>query len=408
MGGNADGQTLWDQHDCGSCHGANADGVPSGISIIDSISRSNLTSVIRDTMPYGNPGACDQSCSSTLASWLRDNFGPDTSSDDDEGSANSEDENANNGSDQNNASNDDSSSEPQIAYAPNLAETELLQLLYKATNNLVGQLPTQEEISIVEAENYAGLAAVVDTLTSEEAFLSRVKEIYNDLFHTDLYVRRGVSSFRRYAEYHGVDEANMEWYRDYDDDEYYHSRSEVYRSMGQEPLALIAHVVRNERPFTEILTADYTVMNYYSARSFNMDSLYSFNTLTDPEFATFPYDPQDYREVRLNIPHAGVLTTAAWLTRHPTTRTNRNRHRARKVFEYFLDVDILSISGTRPSTDDMAEANPTLNNPNCTACHNVMDPVASSFKHWLDSSPFRRDSVAYRLLGNRQHITSGL
>ena len=79
----------------------------------------------------------------------------------------------------------------------------------------------------------------------------------------------------------------------------------------------------------------------------------------------------------VSVPHAGILTMPAFLQRYPSTETNRNRARARWTYKFFLDVDIEK-SAAR-TTDPVALAdtnNPTMNNKNCTVCHQRMDPVA--------------------------------
>jgi len=87
----------------------------------------------------------------------------------------------------------------------------------------------------------------------------------------------------------------------------------------------------------------------------------------------------------IDYPHAGVLNTQAFLNRYPSTETNRNRARARWTFYHFLGVDIEK-SAPR-TTDPVALAdtnNPTLKNPACTVCHQVLDPVAGAFEHYGD------------------------
>jgi hypothetical protein len=72
----------------------------------------------------------------------------------------------------------------------------------------------------------------------------------------------------------------------------------------------------------------------------------------------------------VSVPHAGILTMPAFLQRYPSTETNRNRARARWTYKFFLDVDIEK-SAAR-TTDPVALAdtnNPTMNNKNCTVCH---------------------------------------
>ena len=50
------------------------------------------------------------------------------------------------------------------------------------------------------------------------------------------------------------------------------------------PLELIAHVVENDRPYTEILTADYIMANPFAARAYGASTVFS-----DPE------DPQEFK-----------------------------------------------------------------------------------------------------------------
>jgi hypothetical protein len=110
----------------------------------------------------------------------------------------------------------------------------------------------------------------------------------------------------------------------------------------------------------------------YSAKSYGVDV--KFKDPTDPwEIAkgTLP-----------GVPHAGVLTTTMFLNRFPTTATNRNRARARVVYKFFLDTDVLKL-GARPlDPTSIKTVNPTMNNPNCTVCHELIDPVAATFQNY--------------------------
>jgi hypothetical protein len=184
----------------------------------------------------------------------------------------------------------------------------------------------------------------------------------------------------------------------------------VDRGLRDSPLELIAYVVENEKPYSEILTADYMMAN--SVAAFAMNATGSF---PDPE------DYSDFQPVTLDsyyawsdsvvreevvevnqtrilnpgslaydFPHAGVLNTQAFLFRYPTTATNRNRARARWAYRFFLDTDI-EASAPR-TTDPVALAdtnNPTLNNPNCTVCHAAMDPLAGAFQNYGEEGHFR-------------------
>ena len=181
----------------------------------------------------------------------------------------------------------------------------------------------------------------------------------------------------------------------------------AYRVAGE----LVAYVVENGRPYTEILTADYTMVNPQLNEMLGGDAVFSS---MDDERAFKParivgyyLDPSLKRlesesnqqapyeaigDPVTNYPHAGILTDLGFLNRYPTTATNRNRARARWVFYHFLDIDIEK-SSQRP-TDEAAlkdQNNPTMNNPNCTVCHAILDPVAGAFQNWGSLNFYRRN-----------------
>ncbi|MEI8254697.1 MAG: DUF1592 domain-containing protein, partial [Deltaproteobacteria bacterium] len=163
-------------------------------------------------------------------------------------------------------------------------------------------------------------------------------------------------------------------------------------AVAQEPINLIDHVIRTNRPFSEVLTADYVMVNPQSAHIYGLDDQVHFGS----------YDPSQLAEARIHFnrqvdmtttmpvdfPHAGVLTTAAFLNRNQTTPTNRNRHRARIVQSVFLATDVLKI-GERPIDSTASEAlvmTPTMNYGPCITCHDINDPIASSFRGFYDAN----------------------
>ena len=176
------------------------------------------------------------------------------------------------------------------------------------------------------------------------------------------------------------------------------------------PLELIAHVVKNDRPYTEILTADYIMANPMAATAYGAKTRFS-DSRDVHEFkpsrivayyrqdeglkyehnphlmATRIFDPGSLETV---YPHAGILNTKVFLQRYPTTATNRNRARSRWTYYHFLGLDIEK-SASR-TTDPVALAdtnNPTMHNPACTVCHRIMDPVAGVFQNYGDEGLYR-------------------
>jgi hypothetical protein len=79
-----------------------------------------------------------------------------------------------------------------------------------------------------------------------------------------------------------------------------------------------------------------------------------------------------------------MLSTFQYLTRYPTTETNRNRLRARMYYQHFLGVDVLELAA-RVSDAAAATAKypiPTMQAAECVVCHKTLDPVAGLFQDY--------------------------
>ena len=197
--------------------------------------------------------------------------------------------------------------------------------------------------------------------------------------------------------------------RDAGDDAVWAWHHAVQHGAGRAPLELIAHVVENELPYTEVLTANYIMANpaaagvYGAATVFdNLADVHEFKPATITRYHHHGpgyearFDPAVGLRVLSPGPHAlrhplvGVLGTKAFLQRYPTTATNRNRARARWAYYHFLGVDV-ERSAPR-TTDPVALAdrdNPTLHNAACTVCHSALDPLAGAFQNYGDSGYYR-------------------
>ncbi len=340
---------------CSACHGADGAGTavaPTLIACASCDSYSTLLDTIRDTMPLGQVALCDEDCAASLAQYVQVAF---------------------------NSSNQESAAQT-VGFIQLLGNGTSLR---KASEQLLSRLPTIQEFQMVATDGSAGLAHAIDGMMEEEGFYRRLTEIFNDYLLTDKYHSRNGSE-AAISLLSSDDFPDRRWFdpgKDNRDDNYSRVRQQTNDGVAREPLALINHVVSNDLPFTEILTADYMMMTPMSARSFGVSGI-PFNN---------PDDPDEFRPGRIaGIPHAGILTSPMFLNRYPTTRTNRNRGRARVVFDLFLDTDILAIEGVRPGNSvDITTPIPTINNPQCSKCHSVLDPVASIFQNWDHKGRYR-------------------
>ena len=366
-----EGQQLYGQQ-CASCHGGSGYGTASGTSLIGCATCGDidtLTNRIATTMPIGGVESCGLDCSEKTAEYIMAAF------------------------------NSGFNAQSTASSACSLEGVELEEVsktLYRTSLSLTGQLPSDEQLAQAESAGETGLAQAIDSYMVTDAFYDRLMEIFNDVLHQDKYLP--------YEEalvlLNNSDYPQRRWHRDLgldtstngpDKTLYNWLLNTVNDGVSEEVLRLIVHVVKNNRPFTEILTADYMLANRYSAQAYSVQGQTSFDVLDAPLDANYPEDPNDFREVRIpGIPHAGLLTSTMFLRRFPTTDTNLNRHRSRKVFEIFLDTDILAIQGNRPDEAiDLVSTTPTLDNPGCTGCHDVMDPVAASFQNWDEYGSYR-------------------
>ena len=356
------GSQLWRDKGCLGCHdnsllGETADGM---VRNALNQGRTSFEAAVNSTMPFGAPGACEADCAEALAAWLYTLY-PQLNVD-----------------------------EPgTVIEVPDIApgEAALMQSLYKVSLGLGFERPKAAWQALVAEQGEAGLDAVVREIIEQDNFYIRLREIYApSLQGTGIPSNAYASSIGGRAnwfnDYVGADEGNATAR---------HARQAISDAVNNEPLRLIEYVVRNNLPFTDILTADYTLVNYYSARAYNLLDSVSFTEIDSPENANFPYDSQEYKKAYLPIPTAGILTSSVFVTRYPTNEGNVNRHRAYTVYKLFLDTDILDIPGSRVDADDITVDNPTLNNATCTGCHNVMDPVSSTFRHWQRGESRRED-----------------
>ncbi|HEV3146059.1 MAG TPA: hypothetical protein VGZ47_19385 [Gemmataceae bacterium] len=274
------------------------------------------------------------------------------------------------------------------------------RLLRRVTLSLAGRLPTESELSDVAKDGLKAMPAILDRVMKEDAFYDRLREGFNDIFLTLGVDGNADQTCLSYEHF----EKTRHWYQKFDlshiKDENerrkagYKLANDYRKALLGEPMKLIEYIVRNDRPFTEIVTADYIMVSPYSARGYGI-----FDEVKD-KFKN-PEDPFEYLPVKLKTlkgrsrpedqdsktgfyPHAGVLSTFQYLTRYPTTETNRNRLRARMYYQHFLGVDVLELAA-RVSDAAAVTAKykvPTMEAAECVVCHKIVDPAAGLFQDY--------------------------
>jgi hypothetical protein len=150
-------------------------------------------------------------------------------------------------------------------------------------------------------------------------------------------------------------------------------------SMARETELLFEHLVRENRPAIELLTADYTFVNERLARHYGMRGV------TGPAFRKVAY-PDDTRRGLLG--HGSILTL--------TSHGNRTSPvlRGKWVMEVLLgsppppppaDVPDLEATGEAKEGRLLSVAEQLAQhraNPACSSCHNVIDPIGLSLDNF--------------------------
>jgi hypothetical protein len=273
------------------------------------------------------------------------------------------------------------------------------RLLRRVTLSLAGRLPTEAELETIKRDGLQALPQQLDALMTEDAFYARLREGFNDIFLTTGYGDGAESALaydhfsktRLWPLYGKVEDLTNATIRARKKDD--HIRDYRAAILG-EPMKLVEYIVRHDRPFTEIVTADYIMVTPYTALGYGI-----YEEIKD-KFAD-PADPFEYIPVKLKAlvgrekrqnqesatgfyPHAGMLGMFQYLRRYPTTETNRNRLRARMYFQHFLGIDALELAA-RVSDAATAQTKfeiPTMQAAECVVCHKTIDPIASCFQDY--------------------------
>ncbi len=148
---------------------------------------------------------------------------------------------------------------------------------------------------------------------------------------------------------------------------------EMYRGTSEEPLKLVEYIVMNDRPFTELVTADYMLTDGVVSKMYGVP-------LPDPSLPDEEWQLSWWGDER---PVAGILSSAQMWRRWESNGSNFHRGRANVVArellcESFDHRDIL-VPGGIDIADEAAVAYAVRTETACVGCHAALDPLAGYF-----------------------------
>jgi len=216
--------------------------------------------------------------------------------------------------------------------------------------DLRGVLPSTAELDDVEAHP-ENIHALREKWLADPLFEERMVQIMQERWRTSSDKFRG----------------NIHDYGLPHDQEYAFNRS-----VGEEPLRLVAHVVATDRSYADIVTADWTMANPLLGSIWPVEypggDGWKLSRYTDDR------------------PAAGVLSVNGMWWRYISPIFNENRARAAAIFDLLVCVDVLSrpvVLSSGLSITDSTSADAIQSEPTCLACHSSIEPVAAMLYGFL-------------------------
>lgn len=225
--------------------------------------------------------------------------------------------------------------------------------LVRISMALRGKRPRVGDLSRVEDD-----PAVIEELVDEYLESDEFREVIRDLHNDALLVDAEIFELEPNGALQGE------------------SPTEIAESVLQGPLRLIENVVMEDAPYTEIVTADYWMVNEHSSVVWG----------TEYDRGGKSWQPVPIPDAR---PRAGILTDNGFYLRHESCGLNYNRGRAQLLTDALLCHDYLSadidIDGSIDLGDPAAVATAVQTVGACMGCHQTLDPLASAMNGFIEA-----------------------
>ena len=264
----------------------------------------------------------------------------------------------------------DTAVEPEVTEEPAepvvYSELSAPRLLRRISLDLRGVLPSELELDVVEDEPER-VAQYRDAWLTDPLMADRMVQLLGQKWHTR--IDEFLIFYLEYQEL-AFDETNEYAFE---------------RSVGEEPLRLMTYVVMNDLPWTEIVTADYTIANPLLASIWPIDHPGGED-----------WDVSYYTDGR---PAAGVLSTNGLWWRYYSTVTNYNRARVAALTRLLICEDYasrsisFSESGALSSGASLEDA--IRESPYCMGCHSAIDPIAVTLFGFWPANEYNIHEVDY-------------
>ena len=253
---------------------------------------------------------------------------------------------------------------PSAAVVPYSTSLDAPRLLRRISLDLRGVLPSTEELDHVESQPEA-VWNYRDAWLADPRLEGRLVQLLAERWHT-----RVDDFLVQYLDYQALASEPGQLLR-------------FERSVGEEPLRLLARIAVSDRPWTDVVTTDHT--------------------MADERLASiWPLERQDgtgwqvasYTDGR---PAAGVLATNGLWWRYYTTRSNANRARVAAISRLLVCEDYAARTITFAEDDALAAGadleDALQESPYCQGCHAGLDPIAAALYGFWSANEYQTDEI---------------
>jgi hypothetical protein len=256
----------------------------------------------------------------------------------------------------------DATDSSAVSVEPDVVFLSATDHLLRSSMLLRGIRPSLDEMDLIE-QNPDAIEGLLDDWMTTEEFGETIRDMHAEMF----LLRRDTLD---QLPVKGILEA-----KGYDQDD-------LFRSTTEAPLRLVDDVVRNGRPYTEVVTGDYAYADQVVADIYGL-----------------PFDPDgpEWQQTRWvdGRPHAGLLSDSEIWRRHVSNAQNFHRGRANFISKTFLCEDIggrdVVVEGGVALNDPEAVATAVWTQTSCIGCHQVLDPLAAFFHGYKEQ--LRRGAI---------------
>jgi hypothetical protein len=236
----------------------------------------------------------------------------------------------------------------------NIVKLGPAERLVRISMALRGTRPDSEELEAVRRDSKA-LPGIVDGYLRSDGFGEMIRDLHDQALDVAVPAAIYPAGFAAVGPLAGEDVQR------------------INVSITEAPLRLIEHVIVEDRPYTEIVTADYTLADGAVAAVWGLQYGGTGRSWEVTHWA-------DGR------PSAGILSDSMLFTRHSTTFSNKNRGRANAVARALLCYDFIDRQIEIDANIDLSNpdevANAIQNNATCASCHQTLDPLAAYFSKY--------------------------